>query len=322
MRKRVARLTISPRQFQQLVPFEQKTLESAGFAYTCVHHEKGEIPHPAVRDAHVIIPNTSYAISAEVLAYFPNLEGILIPNSGYDHVDMAAVADRRIRWQHLPVPRSIDVSESTIMMMLDLLRKSSSIYQSMQQGHWVRNQIRGTGRLHGKDIGIIGYGVIGRRVSGMLKSFEPRSLGYYDPFVAADEVYDHAVQRYSDLKTLLSSCSVVSLHCSLTTSSQNMIDDEALSHLQPGSYLLNTARGKVVDESAVQRALNGGILAGYAADVFQDEPLGANHWMRSHPQVLCTPHIAGYTFEMLEQLVEHERAALISWYPEMRSSDR
>ncbi|MBB5021151.1 NAD(P)-dependent oxidoreductase [Desulfurispira natronophila] len=310
---KIARLTISPHQFNNLVSREKAAFARLGLDYICHHHRKGETPHPTVQDAHIIIPNTSYPIGKKELDAFKNLRGVLIPNSGYDHVDLEALQQRGIHWVHLPGPRAIDVCESTIMMMLDSARRSPWLYHNMEQGVWVRDQVEGTRRIRGRTIAIVGFGHIGRRLSTMLAPFEPAIIGVYDPYVAPQILESYPVRHFQHLQELVQLSDIITLHCSLTPSSRSLINHDLLQHFPANSCLINTARGPIVVEEDVRRSLDDGQLGTYATDVFAQEPLPPEHWMSKHPRVLCTPHVAGYSFEMLEQLIVDEVWAVKKW---------
>lgn len=309
----VARLTLSPTQFADLVPVEKAALEALGFRYIACDLKKGEVPPADVARAEVIIGNTSYPLREKEIAHFSQLQLVIICNSGYDHVDTHLLDERNIAWLHLPQPRAIDVSETTIMMMLDMLRRSPWQYRQFTAGHWVRNQIENTSRLAGKTVGIVGFGHIGKRVATLLAPFQPEVVLAFDPFLDDAEFIAYPVQRCVSLIELVKTCDIVTLHCSLTPSSHQCINRDVLRHARQSLRLINTARGGVVALEAVCEALENGIMSAYAVDVFPEEPLAPDHWLRHHPAVYGTPHSAGYSRDMLFHLIDEEVRVLREW---------
>lgn len=312
MAKKIARLTVSPQQFNRLVDNERQVLEQLGLRYQVHHHRNEQEPDPQVLDAQIVLVNSRYQLDTARIDKFTQLEFILIPNSGFDHVDWQYAQDKGIDCSCIPEPRCIDVSETTLMAMLESVRKSPETYDRMRQGAWHRNEIEGTSRLLDQIIGIIGVGHIGSRVCQLLRPFEPRAVLACDPFVDPDRIRALGA-RPVELDELLAHAQIISLHCSLNPGTRNMVDREFLERMHPGATLINTARGKLIDEDALKAALENGTPGAYFGDVFANEPLAADHWLRAHPRAFLSPHVSGYSFPMLSQLIAEEVRYVRRW---------
>ncbi len=177
--------------------------------------------------------------------------------------------------------------------MLALTRNITRADASLRRGEWRKSELMGM-ELHGKTIGVIGMGRIGSALAKRAAALEMRVLGY-DPNIPDDEIERHNAEPTS-LELLLAQSDFISLHVPLTGETRGLINAEALSVAKAGARLICTARGGVVDESALLDALQDHRLAGAALDVFENEPPGLTPLVE-HPNVICTPHIGAQTIE-------------------------
>ncbi len=209
---------------------------------------------------------------------------------GVDNVDLEACKEKGIIVTNTPGANSVSVAELALGLMLALARQIPEAAQSVQKGKWPR--LSGLS-LEGKTVGILGLGAIGKQLARRLSGFDCRILAY-DPF--ADAAY--AEENGIDLKSLdavLAEADFLSLHLPLIAETRGMVNDAFLAKMKKGSYLINTARGEVVDESALMRALESGHLRGAGLDAFVTEPPDPANPLLHLPQVIATPHLGAQT---------------------------
>jgi D-3-phosphoglycerate dehydrogenase len=231
-------------------------------------------------------------VDASVIEAANRLKVIARYGVGVDRVDVEAATRRGIAVTNTPGANSVAVAELTVGFMLALGRSICRLDQSTRGGEWHRNS--GVGLRH-KTIGLVGFGSIGREVASRLKGFGCRIL-VSDPCVSPECAEDHDVHPVS-LDQLLATCDFVSLHASLNPATAGMVDRAFLQRMKPGSFLVNTARGELIDEPSLQQALERGHLRGAALDCFSKEPPGADHPLLRLPQVIVTPHTGSHTDE-------------------------
>ncbi len=236
-----------------------------------------------------VIVRSRTKVTAALLAGAPRLQLIARAGVGVDNVDLAAARARGIRVVNTPTAATASVAELTIALYLDLIRGLFPAIQATKSGQWVRGT---SGReLAGKTVGFVGYGRIAREVARRLEPFGARAIAY-DPFVPRSG--DATTMR--SLDELLSEADLVSLHAALTPENHHLLNAARLGRLRPTAYLVNVARGALVDESALLDALQHGRLAGAALDVFETEP-PTRAELLAHPKVLATPHVGASTEE-------------------------
>ena len=209
---------------------------------------------------------------------------------GVDNVDLEACKEKGIIVTNTPGANSVSVAELALGLMLALARQIPEAAQSVQQGKWPR--LSGLS-LEGKTVGILGLGAIGKQLARRLSGFDCRILAY-DPF--ADDAY--AEENGIELKSLdavVQEADFLSLHLPLTAETRGMVNDAFLAKMKKGSYLINTARGEVVDEGALLRALESGHLRGAGLDAFVIEPPDPANPLLHLPQVIATPHLGAQT---------------------------
>lgn len=231
-----------------------------------------------------LLIRAQHKVNTEVLERLPNLKFIITATSGFDHIDLKTCIDRGIQVAHCPQAHIDSTAQLTLLHLLQILRFNDP------QKNWTselwRPPYRGR-QLSDQTIGIFGFGRIGKRVSELLKVFDVSCL-VFDPYQSSEL----SVAHFSDF---LRRCDIISLHAPLTALTRKLWNAEVLQQMPNGAYLINCARGELIDESAVLSALESGQLAGYAADAFSTEPLPKNHPFWMHPQISLTPHLGAYT---------------------------
>jgi len=276
--------------------------------------------HPsAQKDFDIIAVFVDSRITEEVLKDFPNLKFLTTMSTGFDHIDLGAASKRGIAVGYVPGYGDNTVAEFAFGLLLNLTRK---IYQSIDQikesGSFSLNGLRGVD-LKGKTIGIIGTGRIGKEAVKIANGFGMNVIAY-DPM--PDQKF--AVEsrfRYVQLEELLSSSDVVTIHCPYNKQTHHLLNRGNLKNAKRGAYLVNTARGSIVETEALIEALNEGILRGAALDVLEEEEgtkeelsylnsgrerlqkMLENHALMRMPNVLITPHIAFNSQEALERIL-------------------
>jgi phosphoglycerate dehydrogenase-like enzyme len=245
-------------------------------------------------DFFILFPSV---IEESVVRAAPNLKLIQLVSAGFDKMPMALLKELGVPVANNGGTNSIDVAEHTLSLILGIYRLLPQMDHNVRHNGW--NAIdsgRRTYTIHGKTVGIVGMGNIGRRVAQLLRPFGARLL-YYDAYPVAAEVESALGIERVDLPDLLRRSDVVTLHVPLNAETQGLIGAEELALMSPSSVLVNTCRGPVVDEAALTAALQSGQIRGAALDVLVLEPAAADNPLLALDNVLLTPHTAGVTFD-------------------------
>jgi D-3-phosphoglycerate dehydrogenase len=242
------------------------------------------------RDVEVVLASHLETISAAVLGTAMRLRLVIVPFIGTDKIDIAAASRLGILVANSPTPENfVAVAEATIGVTLMLLKRIKHNEAKLRRGEWATREDRGD-FLFGKTVGLIGLGRIGTHVARRLAGWDVRLLAA-DPYVPAGRAARLGVTLV-DLPSLLAESDIVSLHCTLSDETRAIVGEKELRRMKSTALLVNTARGEVVDEEAVARALNEGWIAGAAVDAFAKEPLPADHCYRTvdPERLILTPH--------------------------------
>ncbi|MFZ9941638.1 MAG: phosphoglycerate dehydrogenase, partial [Luteolibacter sp.] len=234
------------------------------------------------------------AITRKVLEKsLPRLKMISKYGIGLDKVDVAAATELKIPVTFCPGVNHTTVAEHTFALMLAACRRLVEEANLVREGNWKR--ITGH-ELHSKTLGIVGLGRIGREVATRARAFGMTVIGFGnhwdDEFAKA-----HGIQRSETLDDLFREADIISLNTKLTPQTRHMVDARRLALAKPGLFLINCARGELIDTQALIEALHSGAIAAYAADVVDVEPPPADHPLLSAPRVIITPHIGSRTHE-------------------------
>jgi phosphoglycerate dehydrogenase-like enzyme len=228
--------------------------------------------------------------TAEVLARCPKLKLISIWGTGTDNVDLTAAAARGVTVTNTPGANAVAVAEHTVALMLGAIKQLTQADQAMRQGGWPRNLVP---QLRGKRLGLVGTGLIGREVAAMGRGLGMEVVAW--TFNPSDALASYLGFRYLGLDELLRTSDIISLHLRATPDTRHFLSRERLALLKPAAFVVNTARGALIDEAALVEWLRDKRIAGAALDVFETEPLPAGHPLATLPNVLLTPHCAGMT---------------------------
>lgn len=247
-------------------------------------------------DALIIRDETK--IDKAILDLAPNLKVIGRAGAGIADIDVDTATHRGIMVMNTPGINAISVAEYTFAMLLGLARHVVQAHSTLAQGTWNRDGFVGN-ELYKKAIGIIGLGRVGIEVAQRAAAFGMNILGF-DPYVNETELNGLPIKLVG-LEELLSTVDVITVHSSLTTETENMLNAETLALIKRGVWLINTANGKIIDENALLQQLNSGRIAGAAIDVFASEP-SIDSPLIHHDKVLHTPHLGGNTHEAQHDL--------------------
>ncbi|MEO3475122.1 2-hydroxyacid dehydrogenase [Roseomonas sp. CAU 1739] len=244
-------------------------------------------------------------VTAEIVAASPKVKLFHKWGVGVDNIDMDACRARGIQIARTTGSNAAPVAEFTIGAMIALARRIVPAHISTAAGGWEKNEVwKRSIMVTGKTVGIIGLGSIGKGVAKRLAGFDCRILYHNRSRIPAAEEAALGVE-YATLDDLLRQSDIVSLNCPLSPETKGMIDARAFGLMKRGSLLVNVARGGVVVEADLIRALEDGTLAGAAVDVFETEPPPADHPLRRMPNVIVTPHTASTAFENSRKGVAH-----------------
>ncbi len=241
-----------------------------------------------ISDYDGLVVRSRTKVTAEVIDNGHNLKVIARVGSGLDNIDILEAKKRKITVVNSPESNSEAVTELVFGLVLALLRKLPLAYSSMDQGLWIKKELKGE-EIEGKKVGIIGYGHIGRRVAKIFTAFGAK-VDYYS-----------RRQKTNSLKYIFKNSDVISVHLPLNNNTKNLVNLDLLSLMKPTSFFVNTSRGGVVDEKALFKVLQEKKIMGAALDVFWQEPLPPTSPWRKLPNVILTPHIAASTSEALKK---------------------
>ena len=230
---------------------------------------------------------------------------------GYDAVDVPALSRRRVPLMVAGTANSPSVAEQALFMMLTLAKRAVEMHALVRDGAWASRLGLLPYDLFGKTVLIIGFGRIGTRTAKRCLAME-MSVLVYDPYKPPAEIKAAGSEPVADLDAALPRADFVSLHCPKTPETVGMFNAARLKRLKPTAYLINTARGGIVEEKALYDALVSGRLAGAGLDVFEQEPPPSGHSLFELPNVIMAPHVAGVTREAVDRMSEQTARNILS----------
>ena len=247
------------------------------------------------------------ALDDAVFAAVPELRLVSKYGVGLDMIDLDAARRHGVAVRWTPGVNRQSVAELTIAFMIALCRRLVPLASDLRSGTW------GTGggrQLSSATIGIVGCGHVGKTVARLCRAFGAGVLAH--DIVDYADFYRETGVRAVPLDELLRASDIVTLHVPLDPSTQNMIDARALASMKPSAFLINAARGGIVDEAALHEALVSGKLAGAGLDVFEHEPPPSGHSLFDLPNVIMAPHVAGVTREAVDRMSEQTARNILS----------
>ncbi len=252
----------------------------------------------ALRDFDGLAIRSTTKVTADLLAGAPRLKVIGRAGIGVDNVDVPAATAQGVIVMNTPFGNSVTTAEHALALMFALARDIAAADASTRAGKWEKNRFLGV-ELTGKTLGVVGCGNVGANVATRALGLKMRVVAY-DPFLSAERAQQLGVEKET-FDELLTRADIITLHTPLTPQTRNLLSDEALAKTRRGVRIINCARGGLLDEAALLRALDSGHVAGAALDVFAEEPATHNP-LFAHPHVVCTPHLGASTIEAQEKV--------------------
>lgn len=257
-----------------------------------------------VRHADVLMAAGTF-ITAEMIAQAPRLKLIQKWGIGVDKIDLEAAKGAGVTVAITAGATSIPVSEHTLMLILATSRRLPLAHRSLQEGKWIASELRTVcAKLDGKTVGLFGFGNIARFVAKRLGGFDVNII--YHSRTRLDPAIEKQLNvQYVDFDTLLSQSDILSLHAPLTEQTKHLFNAQTFGKMKRGAMLINTARGELIDETALVDALRSGQLSSAGLDTFEGEPPRADHPLLHMDQVVATPHSAGGVYDNVPHIVGH-----------------
>lgn len=234
-------------------------------------------------------------ITREVIESNPNLKVIVRHGAGFDALDVKACHDNGVQALYAPVANSTSVAETALLLMLECSRNVTVLHKTWVNDFYTAKLKVRKNTLNGKTVGLIGCGNIGSRVAKRCLAMEMNVLAY-DPYKPAADFPD-GVEVVRDLERIFRECDYVSLHAPNTPVTRNMVNKDTLAMMKPTAFLINTARGALVDEDALYEACKTGVIAGAGLDAIRKEPVSPDFPLLELDNVIIYPHIGGNSTE-------------------------
>ncbi len=251
-----------------------------------------------IGDYHGILIRSATKMTAELIELATSLRAIGRAGVGVDNVDVEAATRRGIIVANAPQSNVVTAAEHTLALLLALARNIPQAYVSLTAGRWERSKFSGV-ELYEKTLGIVGFGRIGQLVAARARGFGMRVLAF-DPFVSAERYRELGVDKAENSEEVYAQADFVTIHLPKTPETQNWLNADAFAKMRKGVRILNVARGGLIDEQALQDALDSGQVGGAALDVFPSEPV-TEHPLFHYPNVIVTPHLGASTAEATDR---------------------
>ena len=256
----------------------------------------------AMPGVHAMIAGIAVLFDDEFYARCPELLVLARHGVGLDNVDLPAATRHGVCILYTPQAMVTAVAEHAIGLMLALAKSFKRGDAALREDKYHTRDLLGAVDLHGKTLAVIGCGRIGSRVSRMCSAGLGMRVITYDPYISDEKAAAAGAERKPTLDEVLRSADVVTLHTPLTPETRHMISTAQLAMMKPSAYLINTARGPIVDEAALLAALRAGQIAGAGLDVYEKEPTTPDNPLFTMPNVVCTPHSAGSSLECMQRI--------------------
>jgi D-3-phosphoglycerate dehydrogenase len=275
--------------------FDQKFFdELSKFGEVIKANDISELSDSQLSAVNILVVRSKTRVDRELVNGMLNLECVISATHGKDHIAVDYLREKKIEFYNVPV-QARDVAQGVMAYIFAHTANLVGGDRSMKRGEWRKKELKGL-RLRGKTLGIIGYGRIGREVARMASALEMNII-FYDPYV-------EKTGATATLDELLKVSDFVTLHIPLTEKTRNIIGRDEINKMKNGAYLINTARGGIVDEEALLEAINEGKLSGAALDVYRHQPPfndEASDKLVKDMRVIATPHSIGQTAEAIEE---------------------
>jgi len=258
-----------------------------------------------------LIVRSGTKVTAEVIKAADSLKIIGRAGTGVDNIDVPAASERKIIVMNTPGGNTISAAEHTCAMILALSRQIPEAAQSLREGKWERSRFMGH-EVEGKTLAVIGLGRIGREVAHRMRAFGLRTIGY-DPLVNASQAQQWGIE-YLELEQIWPLADIITVHVPLIPQTKDLLSKTTFPKCKKGAYIVNVARGGIVNETDLVESINAGHIGGAALDVFVQEP-PKDFTLFNHPKIVATPHLGANTVEaqvkvakeIAEQFVDYDQ---------------
>ena len=293
----------------------REMVEARGHELVAISDAGSELDsHIPTADVIIATPFWPAYVMRDRIEKAPNLKLLLTAGVGSDHFDLAAAAQRNVTVAEITGSNVVSVAEHVVMQILTLVRNYIPSYKEVLDGGWDIGKVAARSHdLEDKVVGIIGMGRIGQRVAARLKPFDVHI--YYNDYQRLRTSEEQVLgTRHMPLGAMLPMCDVVSINMPLNPATDGFFNRERLYSMKRGAYLVNTARGRIVERDALVEVMSSGHLAGYAGDVWYPQPAPADHPWRSMPNHAMTPHVSGTTLEAQKRYSDGIRDCLTRFF--------
>lgn len=272
-----------------------------GFNVIYLPDLKREALEEKVKEAHILVTRSETNIDKELIDLAVNLKVIGRAAVGVGNIDIPYATEKGILVLNTPGKNTNSAAEMTLALLLGMMRKVPEAHNKVKDGGWDRHTFTGNELRH-KKIGLVGIGHVGHRVARFCNGFEMEVFGY-DPYIGPNIFSRNGVTRCDSLLELASKVDILSVHVPLNSETRGMVDSEVLEAMPKGGWLVNAARGGVIEEAAIVEALNSGHISGAAIDTWDNEPNPFKALME-HEKVYVSPHIGASTIEAQKAIGE------------------
>jgi D-3-phosphoglycerate dehydrogenase / 2-oxoglutarate reductase len=231
----------------------------------------------------------------------PALEVVSRIGVGYDAVDVPALTRRRIPLMIGGTANSVSVAEAGVFLVMSLARRGAAMDVMVREGRWHDRYKEMPVDLYGKTVLIVGFGKIGTRAAKRFAAMETHVL-VYDPYIYAETIRGMGYEPVGDLDAAVARADFITIHCPKTPETLGLFDAARLAHMKPTAFIVNTARGGIIDEAALYEALKANRIAGAALDVFVEEPTPPDNPLLALKNFIAAPHVAGVTREAVDRM--------------------
>ncbi|PSP78644.1 phosphoglycerate dehydrogenase [Halobacteriales archaeon QH_6_68_27] len=267
-------------------------LREAGHTVETAYDVEGDALLEAVADANALVVRSGTDVTEAVFEAAPDLEIVGRAGIGVDNIDIDAATDHGVIVANAPQGNVRAAAEHSVAMAFATARSIPQAHQRLRAGEWAKDEFLGT-ELTGKTLGIVGFGRVGQEVGKRLSNLG-MDLVTYDPYISEERADQFGAELVESLEACLSRADFITVHTPLTDETENMIGEAELAELE-GGYVVNCARGGIVDESALAEAVEDGVLEGAVVDVFAEEPVDLDNPLLDVEDVIVTPHLGAST---------------------------
>ena len=278
-----------------------KLLDEKGFKYDYLPDISNEQLANIISNYDFIIVRGRTVLDRDVLRQAEKLKVIIRYGVGLDNIDINYAKARGIEVYNTPKAFTEAVAELTLALIVGILRNVGEAHRSMKSGKWEKKRFYGF-ELYGKTVAILGFGRIGRRVAELLIPFNTKIIAY-DIIPIPEKFVKLGVKQAESLETAVSNADIITIHMPLTKDTQHIINYELMRKMRRKPFIINTARGGIIDLEDLKKALSEGLISGVALDVYEKEPLEDDELLK-FDNILLTPHIGAQTNEAREKAAE------------------